>query len=171
MVGCFASAQSSDPKVAELERLFAYSETAPPLGVEAKPRATEETGELELRYHEFRVLQQQHKIIECGILALLALVAQSISLWFITRTTHNAAHLMNATGLVYIIFGTIILVLIATTEQQLTAAIGILGTVAGYLFGTLHRATAGRDLEPRPAKGAHSGLASVPPGVGVAKTS
>ena len=78
---------------------------------------------------------------------------------------------MNATGLVYIIFGTIILVLIATTEQQLTAAIGILGTVAGYLFGTLHRAAVGRDAEPRPAKGARSGLAAVPPGVGVAKTS
>jgi hypothetical protein len=27
----------------------------------------------------------------------------------------------------------------AETEQQLTAAIGILGAVAGYLFGTMRR--------------------------------
>ena len=89
MMACFASAESSDPKVAEVERLFAYSETQQPRGIEAKPRAAEETGELELRYHEFRVLQQQHKIIECGILALLALVAQSISLWSL-RARHIA---------------------------------------------------------------------------------
>ncbi len=32
------------------------------------------------------------------------------------------------------LFGTIILVLIVDTNEQLTAAIGILGAVAGYLF-------------------------------------
>jgi hypothetical protein len=34
-----------------------------------------------------------------------------------------------------VIFGTIILVIISTTESQLTASMGILGAVAGYLFG------------------------------------
>lgn len=45
--------------------------------------------------------------------------------------------IVNLTGLVLIIYGTIVLTLMAETEQQLTAAIGILGAVAGYLFGTI----------------------------------
>jgi len=39
--------------------------------------------------------------------------------------------------LIIIVYGTIILVLVAEAEQQLTAAIGILGAIAGYLFGTI----------------------------------
>lgn len=46
---------------------------------------------------------------------------------------------MSATGLIYIVFGTIILVVIANTDQQLTASMGILGAVAGYLFGRSQR--------------------------------
>lgn len=52
---------------------------------------------------------------------------------------HNAEDIVNATGLILIIFGTIIVVMIADVEQQLTAAVGILGAIAGYLFGTIRK--------------------------------
>ena len=51
----------------------------------------------------------------------------------------SATHVVSATGLIYIVFGTTILVVIANTEAQLTASMGILGAVAGYVFGRIRR--------------------------------
>jgi hypothetical protein len=92
--------------------------------------------------HEFRMTQQREKVYISVILGALALAAHFMALRFVRGKTESkgadsAPHIVNVTGLVYIIFGTIILVVLASTEQQLTAAIGILGAVAGYLFGTL----------------------------------
>lgn len=57
-----------------------------------------------------------------------------IVLSFLRHKTHSAKDIVNATGLTLIIFGTIILVMVVNTSEQLTAAIGILGAIAGYLF-------------------------------------
>ena len=51
-----------------------------------------------------------------------------------------------------IIYGAIVLTQMAGTEQQLTAAIGIFGVVAGYLFGTFRRTSEPGDEPPAPAK-------------------
>lgn len=45
---------------------------------------------------------------------------------------------LNVSGLSLIIFGTILVVMVADAEVQLTAAVGILGALAGYLFRGLH---------------------------------
>lgn len=70
------------------------------------------------------------------ILALLCLVSLSIVLTFLTRLKQDAQpkDIVSCAGLILIVFGTIILVLIVDTSEQLTAAIGILGAIAGYLF-------------------------------------
>ncbi|MBK8890736.1 MAG: hypothetical protein IPN75_10250, partial [Dechloromonas sp.] len=65
-------------------------------------------------------------------------------------------HAVSATGLICIVFGTILLVLMAETETQLTASVGIIGAVAGYLFRSMH-SDAEVKPNPRPDK-------SSPPG-------
>ncbi len=45
---------------------------------------------------------------------------------------------LNVAGLILIIFGTLLVVMVADAEVQLTAAVGILGALAGYLFRGLH---------------------------------
>lgn len=68
------------------------------------------------------------------ILSLLCLISLGMILLFLKGREHNAKDIVNAAGLTLIIFGTIILVLVVDTTEQLTAAIGILGAIAGYLF-------------------------------------
>jgi hypothetical protein len=46
--------------------------------------------------------------------------------------------IMNVAGLTIIVFGTILVVMMADSEQQLTASVGILGALAGYLFRGVH---------------------------------
>ena len=68
-------------------------------------------------------------------LCVLSFLSLLVVLNFIRRQEkHTAKDIVNATGLTLIIFGTIILVLVVNTSEQLTAAIGILGAIAGYLF-------------------------------------
>ena len=70
------------------------------------------------------------------ILALLCLVSLSIVLTFLSKLKQDVQprDIVSGAGLILIVFGTIILVLIVDTSEQLTAAIGILGAIAGYLF-------------------------------------
>lgn len=48
---------------------------------------------------------------------------------------HQANDIVTVIGLVSVIFGTILLVLVVDTSETLTAPMGILGAIAGYLFG------------------------------------
>ena len=73
------------------------------------------------------------------ILSGLLVSSLIIILLFVYKTTHTARDIVNASGLVVIIFGTIFLVILVDTDEQLTGGIGILGAIAGYLFGTLQR--------------------------------
>jgi len=74
------------------------------------------------------------------LLCLVSVISLIVVLIFIRSTkNHTARDVVNASGLNLIIFGTIILVLIVDTSEQLTAAIGVLGAIAGYLFGTLQK--------------------------------
>lgn len=51
--------------------------------------------------------------------------------------------MVNASGLVLVVYATVLVVMIGKTDQQLMAAIGILGAIAGYLFGTATKGGAG----------------------------
>ncbi len=90
--------------------------------------------------HEFRMRQETIKLYEIAILSGLALISLIIVLRFIAgRTDYSGTHIVTATGLIFIIFGTIMLVIMSENEEQMTAAIGILGAIAGYLFGAITR--------------------------------
>lgn len=90
--------------------------------------------------HEFRMTQERYKLYECLILSFCMFVCLLIALWALKQTSNfNAGNVLNATGLVLIVFGTIYVVVLSDTEQQMTATVGILGAIAGYLFGTMEK--------------------------------
>jgi hypothetical protein len=77
---------------------------------------------------------------EIVVISLVALISLIVVLRFIVRTpNHSASDIVHATGLIFIVYGTVFLSMTATTDQQLTAPIGILGAVAGYLFGQMKK--------------------------------
>ena len=80
--------------------------------------------------------QVENEFYYVVILALLCLFSLGIVLTFLTRLKQDVKpnDVVSGAGLILIVFGTIILVLIVDTSEQLTAAIGILGAIAGYLF-------------------------------------
>lgn len=71
------------------------------------------------------------------LLCVVAIIALLMVLYFLRDHKNCPRDIVNAAGLILIIFGTIILVLVVDTTEQLTAAIGVLGAIAGYLFGTI----------------------------------
>jgi hypothetical protein len=81
----------------------------------------------------------KYKLLAACFLLLGMMVSLFCILYFVMKTRHSADDIVHASALVLLIFGTIILVVIVNADQQLTAAIGILGAIAGYLFGSLKR--------------------------------
>lgn len=135
-----AVCRAADNNVKQLEAMGDY-EAALGTSVAQSPAPVIDTySQADKLAHEFRMRQEDDKLYEVIILSALALVSLFIVLRFITaKAAYSASHIVSATGLIFIIFGTILLVIMADTEQQLTAAIGILGAVAGYLFGSINR--------------------------------
>ncbi len=89
---------------------------------------------------EILIARETYRFYAIYFFIAAAIASLVIVLMCIRKTqNHNAEDIVNATGLILIIFGTIIVVMIADVEQQLTAAIGILGAIAGYLFGTMRK--------------------------------
>ena len=130
-------ADVSDTQLQAIEKSIAFGNVAPTAGTpEVQSRVTEEAAK---RYHEFSMEQQHDKVIFAILLSITALIAQFVVLRSFPATDKSAMHVVSATGLIYIVFGTTILVVIASTEAQLTASMGILGAVAGYLFGRIRR--------------------------------
>jgi len=71
------------------------------------------------------------------ITAALYAFSLLVSMLLLYRTSpHRARDIVNLAGLISVIFGTILLVLVVDTTEALTAPMGILGAIAGYLFGT-----------------------------------
>jgi hypothetical protein len=69
------------------------------------------------------------------------------------KPNSSAIHLVNASGLVFVIFGTLFLVLLADVDEQLNAGIGIMGAVAGYLFGTMRKSDGGPESKEERERG------------------
>ncbi len=59
-----------------------------------------------------------------------------ICLGFLKMVTGSSAHnVVNATGLILVIQATMFIVIASPSTEALTAAIGVLGAIIGYLFG------------------------------------
>ena len=94
------------------------------------------TSEVSAETPEIIKLRIDNELWYILLLSTLCIASLIIVLTFIrlNNGTHTSRDIVNAAGLILIIFGTIILVLVVNTSEQLTAAIGILGAIAGYLF-------------------------------------
>lgn len=141
---CMASAWAADdPKVLELEAAARNAIFAPVQSVrDSTPAVVSDPtiAQADLLTHEFRLQRESNKLMEAGFVSLLAIVLLFLVLRFLsTRGPAATPHMVSATGLICIVFGTILLVLMAETESQLTASVGILGAVAGYLFRSMHQ--------------------------------
>lgn len=88
--------------------------------------------------YDFRAKQEAIRFYEVILLAVMSLFALAIVLKYMKDSkTCQARDMLNGTGLVLVIFATVLVIIIANVEIQLTAAMGVLGGIAGYLFGTL----------------------------------
>ncbi len=102
--------------------------------------------------YELRVRQENIRLYEVILLVVMALCALAIVLKYMKDSKScNARDMLNGTGLVLVIFSTVLVIVIANAEIQLTAAMGVLGGIAGYLFGTL-RSSAPGDVDKKQQK-------------------
>ena len=93
----------------------------------------------------YRWLQEQHRQTQLLILVGAMTAALIIILFFLrTYARHSPDNLVNGAGLVLVIFGTLYISECAITTEQLTAPMGILGAIAGYIFGSAQRKRATR---------------------------
>jgi len=89
----------------------------------------------------FRMLQEQDKHMEIFALIGSMIVALLLMLVAVRLSGRKAyTSVVSGGGLVLIIFGTLFIAVYASTPDQLTAPIGILGAIAGYLFGSAQHA-------------------------------
>mgnify|MGYP001296026405 CR=1 FL=1 len=89
---------------------------------------------------DYRMLQERNRIT----LLITIMISTPIILGIVLYCLKNSSQcseesLVNAIGLVLVIEGTIFIAVSAATTEQLTAPIGILGAIAGYLFGSAKR--------------------------------
>lgn len=146
LLSASAVCRAANNDVKQLETAGAYETALGTAVAQSTAPAIDTQAQADKFAHEFRMRQENNKLYEIAILSALALLSLFIVLRFITaKAAYSASHIVNATGLVFIIFGTILLVLMADTDEQLTAPIGILGAVAGYLFGSINRGKSGAD--------------------------
>jgi hypothetical protein len=136
-------ANAEDNAVKQLDAAGSYDAALGASSAQPPPTTTPEhalAANADQLTNSFKMLQETNKVYEIVILASLALISLFIVLYFLTaKTAYSGAHIVNASGLICIIWGTILLVLMAQSDQQMTAAVGILGAVAGYLFRSMHQ--------------------------------
>jgi hypothetical protein len=88
---------------------------------------------------DLNMTRERNRLISIILLLTGLIVSLYFVLHSIRKTGCGADDIVHTAGLVLIIFGTIIMVLMIDAESQLTAAIGVLGAIAGYLFGSHRR--------------------------------
>ena len=111
------------------------------------PGEVAEPGKLDAQYHEYRMAQERNRFFAIILIVATALAAHFLLLWRLGN--RSPEEIVTGTALIYIVFGTIVLVTLSDNKDQLTASMGILGAVAGYLFGRTRSGAA-----PRPDGGA-----------------
>lgn len=154
LLSASAVCRAADNDVKQLESAGAYAVALGTAGIQSPAPVIDAQAQADKFAHEFRMRQEDNKLFEIIILSILALLSLYLVLRFITaKPVYSATHIVNVTGLIFIIFGTILLVIMADTEQQMTAAIGILGAVAGYLFGAINRRESGADRKAQKEDG------------------
>ncbi len=89
---------------------------------------------------EFRMLQEKHRMWLLGGIVISTPVMLALVLFCLKKIPNcSSESLVTAVGLILVIEGTMFIGVSALTTEQLTAPIGLLGAIAGYLFGAARR--------------------------------
>lgn len=89
---------------------------------------------------ELRKLQEENRVnLLFGILVATPLFLFLVLIYIKKSTNFSAQSIVHGSGLVLVIQATLFVVLASPTTEQLTASIGVLGAIAGYLFGSARR--------------------------------
>lgn len=95
---------------------------------------------LQARDADYRMLQEKHRLWLLVAIVISTPILLIIILFCMKKAPDcSEESLVNAVGLVLVIEGTMFIAVSAVTTEQLTAPIGILGAIAGYLFGSAKR--------------------------------
>ncbi|MGA2138252.1 MAG: hypothetical protein ABSH14_05260 [Verrucomicrobiia bacterium] len=86
-------------------------------------------------YMTLKLSLERYRLLEIIAISLAVIALLATVLVFLTKGRYSAAHIIGAGEVIFIIFGVILVVILADSEAHLTAPMGILGAVAGYLFG------------------------------------
>jgi len=125
--------EDSGNQVNEIMDKFAYSKTK----LQQKP-TVDTTAEV-------LAMQIKANIQFVQITAALYAFALIIIIVFMWDKKHQSKDIVTMVGMVSVIFGAILLVLMVGGTDQLTAPMGILGAIAGYLFGASKKTEESRD--------------------------
>lgn len=93
--------------------------------------------DLDRKYAEDRLQERDFKLKVFVIVSVTALLLSLIGIVFLFRlpTPPSSADIVHIVSLALIILGVLALTMTPTTVEVLTAPIGILGALAGYVFG------------------------------------
>ena len=88
----------------------------------------------------YRILQEKNKMVLLLCIVAATPVFLILVLFFMKKAGNcSADNVVHGSALVLVIQGTTFIVVASPTSEQLTAAIGVLGAIAGYLFGSVTR--------------------------------
>jgi Na+-transporting methylmalonyl-CoA/oxaloacetate decarboxylase beta subunit len=121
-------AQNTPVSLSELQKELqaGAEEVTPP------PQApAEESGDFAL----YRMAEESNRLILALSVMGAGLLALFLVLTYLKSREAAPESVVTGSGLVLVIFATVLVVILAKVDQQLTAATGILGAIAGYLFG------------------------------------
>jgi Na+-transporting methylmalonyl-CoA/oxaloacetate decarboxylase beta subunit len=121
-------AQNTPVSLSELQKELqaGAEEVSPP------PQApAEESGDFAL----YRMAEESNRLILALSVMGAGLLALFLVLTYLKSREAAPESVVTGSGLVLVIFATVLVVVLAKVDQQLTAATGILGAIAGYLFG------------------------------------
>jgi hypothetical protein len=118
-------------------------------GAEKVDQPTKAPTEEDGYYARYRMQENSNHLVLALSVMGTGLFSLVLVLWYLKSREAIPETMVNGSGLVLVIFATVLVVILAKAEQQLTAATGILGAIAGYLFG---KATKGPDAIQKPGK-------------------
>jgi hypothetical protein len=141
------AAQTEHQQASNRESILTTADTdkKPPVEAKQYPVNVDESLE-QYKQQEKRQVRADRKFYAV-LLAILSLVSMFVVLYLMRSASPSAEDIVLVMGLNFVIFGTIISVLIIDTNEQLSAVTGILGAMGGYLFGSKGRGTFGRKSE------------------------
>ncbi len=99
-------------------------------------------------YSRYRMEEESNRLILAIAVMGTGLLALFLILSYLKGIGADPEVVVTGSGLVLVVFATVLIVILVKRDEQLTAATGILGAIAGYLFG---KTTSRPTTEKKPA--------------------